>query len=350
MAETYPYEPDFAVHPGETLHEYIEYSPMGYLEFAEKLGISLEELNNILAGKASITKDFAERLANITDVSYQFWLNLQKRYDEFQSKQQEQAKQNNGDIIGETSLHVTLIAHTQTEKPSTKNAGAAVSTIAAKQCYNSDYDLEHPKADKKFLSNIADSGHVSILEHGSASFLITGVSRALSHQLVRHRLASYTQQSQRYTDMNGFKFVIPESIEKSKIARPIFIECMQYLNKKYNLLENILANEHCKNPKEDARSILPNACATQLVMTMNYREFGDFLGKRMCSRAQTEIRRLATSIFVELSKIEPILFGPLGIYKGPKCANDGFCRERKSCGMMPKLSDILNGVRNNEKD
>ena len=96
MAETYPYEPDFAVHPGETLHEYIEYSPMGYLEFAEKLGISLEELNNILAGKASITKDFAERLANITDVSYQFWINLQKRYDEFQAKQQ--AKQNNEDI------------------------------------------------------------------------------------------------------------------------------------------------------------------------------------------------------------------------------------------------------------
>lgn len=241
----------------------------------------------------------------------------------------------------ETKLNVSILAHTTVfDDTFLPNQGAALSTFAAKQCYTADkFNIDQEKIqaqnDKHYLnllSRVADSGHMSVLEHGSVTFLITGVSRTLSHQLVRHRLASYTQQSQRYTNMQEFNYVVPESIKNNIKAYSLYEHTIADLKETYKTLIELLEADNVKNAKEDARFILPNACTTQLVMTMNYRELGDFLGKRMCKRAQWEIRELATEIYKLMNKYEPYIFGPNSIYKGPKCENLGYCNERNSCG------------------
>lgn len=229
-----------------------------------------------------------------------------------------------------------------------------VISSAAKQCYNSSfnynehfnsYDGEHLDDYELFIQRVAASGHTSILEHASASFLITGVSRALSHQLVRHRLASYTQQSQRYvniTENEGLQYIIPPSIASNDTALKMFNTEIRSIQQKYDHIVNELIKSGLseQRAREDARFILPNATATNLVMTMNYRELGDFLGKRMCTRAQWEIRELANKIFNIMSELSPCVFGPKGVYKGPKCKTLGYCNEHRSCGIARTLSDI----------
>lgn len=245
----------------------------------------------------------------------------------------------------ETKLNVSILAHTTVfDDTYLPDQGAVLSTFAAKQCYNSTkFDINTEKVQAKndkhylnLLGKVTDSGHMSVLEHGSVTFLITGVSRALSHQLVRHRIASYTQQSQRYTNMEEFNHVVPESIKNNKQAYSLFKRTMVDLKEAYKELVELLEADKIKGAKEDARFVLPNACATQLVMTMNYRELGDFLGKRMCNRAQWEIRELATEIYKLMNKYEPTLFGPNGVFKGPKCENLGYCNECNSCGRKAK--------------
>ena len=206
-----------------------------------------------------------------------------------------------------------------------------VIAAAAKQCYNKNFNYiefynnhinENKTKNQEFIKRIADSGHTSILEHASATFLITGVSRALTHQLVRHRIASYTQQSQRYVDMEDFKFVIPPSILKCNNEEVLteYNYIMNRIEKSYKFLvsELVKSGRTEQQAREDARFVLPNAAETQIVMTMNYRELGDFLGKRMCMRAQWEIRALATEIFNIMSKQSPGIFGKNAIYRGPK--------------------------------
>lgn len=247
----------------------------------------------------------------------------------------------------ETTLNVKLIARTTVfDDTYLPNQGAILSTYASKQCYSgNEFELDketiQAKKDKRYtdlITKVAASGHLSVLEHGSASFLITGVSRALSHQLVRHRLASYTQQSQRYTNMEDFSYIVPDSIKKIPEAHETYKQLMEQINTSYKKLEEYMLNADVNNYKEDIRFILPNACTTQLVMTMNYRELGDFLSKRMCTRAQWEIRTLAKKIFDIMNNVEPKLFGPIGIFKGAKCKNVGFCTEVKTCGKKKRLN------------
>ena len=184
---------------------------------------------------------------------------------------------------------------------------------------------------KKALDHALNSHHDSILEHWSATFAIEGISRACSHQLVRHRLASYSQQSQRYVNMDGFDFVTPESISNaSDDVYNEYLSLMDALDKIYrSFVERGI-------PEEDARYILPNACCTNIVVTMNARALRHFLGMRLCKRAQWEIRELAERMLELLKEECPEIFEEIG----PQCEQLGYCREKKSCGRYPSLFEL----------
>ena len=199
---------------------------------------------------------------------------------------------------------------------------------------------------KKALTHALNSHHDSVLEHWSATFAIEGISRACSHQLVRHRLASYSQQSQRYVNMDGFEYVTPKSIRAEDYDMVMVEyegeeECAEYAF--FDIMRRISAlyKELIKNgvPEEDARYILPNACCTNIVVTMNARELRHFLGVRLCKRAQWEIRELAERMLECLKEECPELFEDVG----PQCEQKGFCPEKKGCGLRPTYDELVNG-------
>lgn len=203
--------------------------------------------------------------------------------------------------------------------------------VAARMCYSdADIDeLSENMSDEKvrsFLQKLVDLGHESPIEHASFTFAIEGISRACSHQLVRHRLASYSQKSQRYVKEDQFQYVIPPSyIDKGIEDR--FEERMKIIQQWYN--EDIEAGI----PKEDARYNLPNACQTQLMVTMNARELWHFFRLRCCLRAQWEIRAVAESMLREVKKVAPLLFEKAG----PACVY-GSCSEGKmNCGKSKEV-------------
>ena len=175
-------------------------------------------------------------------------------------------------------------------------------------CYNSE---NWESALRKALAG----GHESVIEHASVTFLIEGVSRALLAQLTRHRIASFSVQSQRYVDMTGFDAVIPESIAQSEALSVHYSSLMGEINGLYRSLRDAGV------PKEDARMVLPNACETRLGMTMNCRELRHFFALRTCNRAQWEIRQLADAMLERCKRIAPIIF------EGAGCA----CMAGKSC-------------------
>lgn len=166
-------------------------------------------------------------------------------------------------------------------------------------------------------------GHESVIEHASVTFLIEGVSRALLAQLTRHRIASFSVQSQRYVGMTGFDAVIPESIANNETLLMHYKDMMERSGKLYDmLLENGVL-------KEDARMVLPNACETKLGMTMNCRELRHFFALRTCNRAQWEIRQLADAMLERCKRIAPIIFEGAGC----ACMAGKPCPEGKmSCG------------------
>lgn len=179
---------------------------------------------------------------------------------------------------------------------------------------------------KKALAHVLASGHESVLEHWSATFAIEGISRACSHQLVRHRVASYSQQSQRYVNMDGFEYVMPESIENWNCVN----EYEYIMGEIQHIYDHLV---RMGVPEEDARYVLPNACCTNIVVTMNARELRHFFGERCCSRAQWEIREMAEKMLEQVRAVAPVLFEDVG----PKCLRLGYCPEVKGCGrMMPK--------------
>ncbi|RLF54224.1 MAG: FAD-dependent thymidylate synthase [Thermoplasmata archaeon] len=177
------------------------------------------------------------------------------------------------------------------------------------------------------LSRVIDLGHLSVVEHASFTFAISGVSRALTHQLVRHRIASYSQQSQRYVRIEDARYVIPPSIERNEGLRKDFEELMERIWREYNrLLEKGI-------PEEDARYVLPNAAKTNIIVTMNARSLLNFFELRCCMHAQWEIRELAWRMLGEVRKIAPIIFKKAG----PPCKTKGFCPEKKEeCPWYPK--------------
>ncbi|MEO2065241.1 MAG: FAD-dependent thymidylate synthase [Desulfurobacteriaceae bacterium] len=174
------------------------------------------------------------------------------------------------------------------------------------------------------------------LRHSWFTFLVDGISRACSHQLVRHRPASYSQQSQRYVAMRKFPYVEPESVKGVKVEvnneEISFKDLMELIGKFYEkLVEKGV-------PKEDARFVLPNACTTRIVFTMNGEELVHFLRLRTCSRAQWEIRKMAIEILRILRNNFPNLFNNVG----PNCYYLGYCTEgKKSCGKPEQVREFF---------
>lgn len=176
---------------------------------------------------------------------------------------------------------------------------------------------------KSVLSTIMKSGHFSTLEHASYTFAIDGVSRALTHQLVRHRLASFNQQSQRYVKFtNGLETIKPASVAENPEANEIFEAAIDHAVSAYSRLLELGI------PAEDARYLLPNAAETKIVVTMNVRELLHFFDLRCCNRAQWEIRDLALKMLELVKPTAPYVFADAGA----SCVR-GACPEGKmTCG------------------
>jgi len=184
---------------------------------------------------------------------------------------------------------------------------------------------------RELLDKFLGYGHESILEHASFTFYVSGISRSCTHQLVRHRLASYTQQSMRYVNLsklNGEDFIIPESIGNKHPTKSLFIN---YLEQALCCYKKLL-NEGI--PKEDARYVLPLATPTNIVVTMNARELLHFFALRCCLRAQWEIRELANKMLDIVKPIAPSIFKRAG----PSCVKLGYCPEGElTCGEMDEV-------------
>jgi len=217
-------------------------------------------------------------------------------------------------------MDVRLLNHT----PDPERAIAA----AARLCYAPVGAAEllermSDQAVRRVLRTIISSGHTSALEHASYTFAIDGVSRALTHQLVRHRLASYNQQSQRYvTYAQEPQFVVPPAVEAYPAASETFSAAMRGAFDAYRALLDAGV------PAEDARYVLPNAMETKIVVTMNVRELLHFLELRSCKRAQWEIRALALAMLELAEPTAPYVF----MDAGASCRR-GACREgTMTCG------------------
>lgn len=206
---------------------------------------------------------------------------------------------------------------------------------AASNCYNSQ------PSNGRIMRACYNSGHYAVLEFADFTFHIEGISRALSHQLVRHRLASYAQRSQRYCSEDGFDYVTPSTIIKNKEALTEYRSFMANCRRLYSELQSLGI------PNEDARFILPNACETQIEVKMNLRELIHFMNERLCIRAQWEIRELAEKMRNEVIKTFP----ELKPYLVPKCESHAvmpYCTEHNGCGKHPKLKDIYTIYENNK--
>lgn len=200
-----------------------------------------------------------------------------------------------------------------------------VCAAAARSCYSENSSAimaDKLKDPAKTLGHIVAMGHHSVIEHAVYTFSVEGVSRSLTHQLVRHRVASFSQQSQRYVSLNEPDYVVPESIAGNPEAKEVYDRLMDDIWKTYNELENMGID------KEDARYVLPNACTTNITVTMNARELMHFFKLRCCTRAQKEIRDLADEMLRQCKVVSPAIFA----YAGPSCVA-GPCPEgEKSCG------------------
>ena len=261
------------------------------------------------------------------------------------------------------SIKVTLLAHT----PQPEQTVA----MAAKLCYSAT-DIENikegltPEKTNDFLDMLSALGHASPVEHASFTFGIEGISRACSHQLVRHRIASYSQQSQRYVDGTKFEFVTPPEIERNEKAyeeykKVIDLQCDAYAKIRDALVvgyikensekeingadEEIISNfkeenkalfsTYLKKANEDARFVLPNACTTKIVCTFNVRSLNNFFDHRCCNRAQWEIREVAQQMLELCKEVAPQLFKN----SGPRCIR-GACPEGKmTCGKMKEVRE-----------
>ena len=180
---------------------------------------------------------------------------------------------------------------------------------------------------KSILKHVINLGHTSVIEHTNFTFAISDVSRSLTHQLVRHRIASYAQQSQRYVNLIKPNYIIPPKINSNKKMKKAYEETMEIIWKQYNKLIEM------NIPPEDSRYILPNAACTNIIVTMNARSLLNFFELRCCLHAQWEIRILANLMLKELKKKAPIIFKNAG----PSCKSKGICTENNTdCPLYPK--------------
>ncbi len=251
---------------------------------------------------------------------------------------------------------VTLISHTP-------NPEATVAA-AAKLCYSpatieTIMDGLTPEKTASFVEMLSEIGHESPIEHVSFTFGVEGISRACSHQLVRHRIASYSQKSQRYVCEDSFDFVIPPEIESIPEAKAEFINQMELIDKGYKNLANLLTKKHTealvlsgmdekeaekiakKKAFEDARFLLPNACETKIVVTMNARSLMNFFRHRCCNRAQWEIKDVADQMLALVLEVAPNLFKNAG----PSCVAGGCPEGKMTCGKIKEVREFYKGMK-----
>ena len=220
--------------------------------------------------------------------------------------------------------------------------------VACRQCYSKEFSGDvfsdptvDPKKQEEFVKSIVASGHLSPLEHVKFSFAIEGVSRALTHQLVRHRIASFSQQSQRYVKEKDFDFIIPPSIEGNPQAKNEFEKLMAAIQQSYTKLLSLMVQDNLSGEiaNQDARFALPQAAETKIVVTMNCRELLHFFQARCCSRAQWEIRQLANKMLDICRQKLPAVFADAGA----KCEAWGYCPEGEKfcCGKYPVKSQAV---------
>ena len=224
----------------------------------------------------------------------------------------------------EVKLHVALVRHTLSPEE--------VVAMGARLCYSGAHvdDLQRrveERDQEEFCRRLLAMGHESVMEHASFTFAVEGVSRVLLAQLTRHRMASFSVQSQRYVSYaSGFGYVIPPRIaELGEEAVRAYAEQMATMQRWYEDWQEKLGGAN-----EDARFVLPGACETRLLVTMNVRELRHFFALRMCSRAQWEIRELATQMHALCMEIAPVLFEDAG----PGCLRGGCPEGEKTCGQM----------------
>ncbi len=243
-------------------------------------------------------------------------------------------------------LKVKLLTHTpQPQK---------IVSAAAKLCYaRADIDTVMdgltPEKTESFVEMLAQIGHESPMEHMSFTFGIENVSRALLAQITRHRMASFSVQSQRYVKETNFEFVTPPAIEGDEKAKQLYLDTMSDIAKAYNNLADTLKTKYIaegidqkaaeKKAIEDARFVLPNACTTKMIVTMNARSLLNFFKLRCCSRAQWEIRELACKMLELVKEVAPTIFADAG----PACVRGGCSEGAMTCGKAKEMRKQFKG-------
>jgi len=227
---------------------------------------------------------------------------------------------------------VQLIAWTDFRKPGdidwttdTKIPAEQLIEMAGRQCYES-WTNPAGKTNAEYVANMLDHGHMSVIEHGTATFRFTGVSRSFTHELVRHRLFSYSQLSQRFVSETDAAFVEPDVIANDSKAHEIFMKSIEQSRQAYTQLNEILKTKFDdlqdktlkrKKTREAARAVLPNATETKIVVTGNFRAWRHFVRLRSAEHTDVEIRAVAIAVLRQLNKLAPSIFGDFEIYKGP---------------------------------
>jgi len=244
--------------------------------------------------------------------------------------------------MAQVTLHVELLDFSQ-------NA-LAIIYAACRQCYSAGFagqifadGLKDPAKQEEFVRQVVSSGHESPLEHVKFTFAVEGVSRALTHQLVRHRMASYSQQSQRYVKESDFDYIVPPSIEMDEEMKSEYMHTMQEIQGSYTRLLKAFEKKGIKGEKanQDVRFVLPQASETKILVTMNCRELMHFFKERCCTRAQWEIRKLAEEMLVICKQKLPAVFNN----SGAKCVALGYCPEgiKFTCKRYPLKEAVLGG-------
>ena len=220
--------------------------------------------------------------------------------------------------------------------------------MGARLCYaKADLDALQQKVEssdqREFVERVMQRGHLSVTEHANFTFAVEGVSRALLAQLTRHRIASFSVQSQRYVSMaDGFDYVIPPAIEAlGEEAKQEFIRQMDTMHAWYCGWQEKLGGTKEK-ANEDARFVLPNAAATRMLVTMNARELLHFLSLRCCNRAQWEIRSVAWQMLALAYEAAPALFGKAG----PGCLRSACPEGKKCCGRSDEVRARFDEIKN----
>jgi len=235
---------------------------------------------------------------------------------------------------------------------------------AAKLCYSpvTIGELQDGLSDEKaasFVNMLSEIGHESPIEHASFTFGIEGVSRSLLAQITRHRIASFSVQSQRYVREKAFEYVLPPTLEEIPEAKALYEEAMRADQEYYERIAALLKDKHVadmvadgmseadavkkaeKMAIEDARFVLPNACTTKMVVTMNARSLKNFFAHRCCNRAQWEIREVADEMLALVKGVAPELFE----HCGPPCVKGGCPEGKMSCGKAAQMREYYKGMK-----